>query len=41
MIDGGLNKENVPLGPLLVNARALDVIVASDGSADTDNNFPE
>lgn len=31
LIDGGLNLENVPLGPLLVKARDVDFIVAADG----------
>ena len=30
LIDGGLNLENVPLGPLLVNSRDLDFIIAAD-----------
>ena len=34
LIDGGSNLENIPLGPLFVNARKLDVIVAVDASAD-------
>ena len=31
LIDGGLNLENIPLGPLLVNSRDVDFIVAVDG----------
>ena len=31
LIDGGLNLENVPLGPLLVNSRDVDFILAADG----------
>jgi lysophospholipase len=31
LIDGGLNLENVPLGPLLVNSRDVDFILAVDG----------
>jgi len=41
LVDGGLNKENVPLGPLLVKARHLDVIVAIDASADDSDNWPQ
>ncbi|KAJ3725767.1 phospholipase B [Lentinula raphanica] len=40
LIDGGSNGENIPLNPLLVKAREVDVIVAVDGSADTDDNWP-
>ncbi|ORY80202.1 AMP-binding domain-containing protein [Leucosporidium creatinivorum] len=38
--DGGENGENVPLGPLLVKARELDIILAIDASADTDFFWP-
>jgi lysophospholipase len=41
LIDGGLNLENVPLGPLFVRARGLDTIVAVDGSADETDNWPK
>jgi lysophospholipase len=34
LIDGSSNGENVPLGAQFVRARALDVVVAVDGSAD-------
>ncbi|KDQ08047.1 hypothetical protein BOTBODRAFT_166340 [Botryobasidium botryosum FD-172 SS1] len=40
LIDGGLNFENVPLGPLMVKARGVDFIVAVDGSADDNNSWP-
>ncbi|KAJ3823123.1 phospholipase B [Lentinula raphanica] len=40
LIDGASNGENIPLGPLFVKARALDVIVTLDGSADDPNNWP-
>lgn len=41
MIDGGSNGENVPLGPLFVKSRDLEVIVAVDSSADTTKyNWP-
>ena len=39
LVDGGLNGENVPLMPLLVKSRAVDAILALDGSADTDDNY--
>ncbi|ETW80449.1 hypothetical protein HETIRDRAFT_384983 [Heterobasidion irregulare TC 32-1] len=34
LIDGSSNGENVPLGPMFVNARGLDVVLAVDASAD-------
>lgn len=37
LIDGGSNNENLPLGALLVKARALDVLVAIDASNDIDD----
>ncbi|KAI0028749.1 phospholipase B [Vararia minispora EC-137] len=40
LIDGSSNGENVPFGQLFVKARALDVIVCADGSADDNNNWP-
>ncbi|KAE9401546.1 phospholipase B [Gymnopus androsaceus JB14] len=40
LIDGASNGENIPLGPLFVRERALDVIVPLDGSADDPNNWP-
>ncbi|KAH9485342.1 Lysophospholipase 3 [Psilocybe cubensis] len=41
LIDGASNQENTPYGPLLVNARNIDVIVALEGSADDPvNNWP-
>ena len=40
LIDGGLNGENIPLGPLFVKSRELDVIVAIDATANTDDSFP-
>ncbi|KAF9650395.1 phospholipase B [Thelephora ganbajun] len=40
LIDGGLNLENVPLGPLLVNSRGVDFILAADASADTHDSWP-
>jgi len=41
LIDGSSNQENVPLGPMFVRARGLDLVVAVDASADTSNNFPK
>ncbi|KDR75955.1 hypothetical protein GALMADRAFT_226618 [Galerina marginata CBS 339.88] len=41
LIDGASNSENIPFGPLFVNARNLDVIVTLEGSADDPvNNWP-
>ena len=40
LIDGATNQENVPIGPLLVKARDVDVIVAIDASADDPNSWP-
>jgi len=40
LIDGGSNLENIPLGPMFVKARGLDVIIAVDGSADDYNSWP-
>ena len=40
LVDGGLNGENIPFQPLLAEARGVDVIMAMDGSADTDQNYP-
>ena len=39
LIDGGEDGEVVPLQPLLVKARNVDVIVAIDASADTSDGF--
>ncbi|KAF9017220.1 phospholipase B [Hymenopellis radicata] len=40
LIDGGSNGEVIPLGPLFVNVRAIDVIVAVDAGSDDDDNWP-
>lgn len=40
LVDSALDFQNIPLDPLLVPARALDVIFAIDSSADTDTNWP-
>lgn len=37
IVDGGENGENIPFNPLLAPARQVDVIMALDASADTDN----
>lgn len=41
IIDGGSNLENVPMGAMLVKARAVDVLIAVDGSADDTNSWPK
>jgi len=38
--DGGLDNQNIPLFPLLIPARKVNVIVAIDTSADTEDNWP-
>ncbi|KAF9071127.1 phospholipase B [Rhodocollybia butyracea] len=40
LLDGASNGENIPLAPLFVKERALDVIVPLDSSADDTNNWP-
>lgn len=40
LVDGGESDENVPLWPLIQDARSVDVIIANDNSADTDDDFP-
>ncbi|KAK9472562.1 lysophospholipase catalytic domain-containing protein [Dipodascopsis tothii] len=40
LVDGGEDNQNVPLYPLIQPARNVDVIFASDNSADTDYNWP-
>ncbi|THH04642.1 hypothetical protein EW146_g10126 [Bondarzewia mesenterica] len=40
LIDGSSNRENVPLGPMFVKARGLDVILAVDASADDPQGWP-
>ncbi|MCJ1355197.1 MAG: hypothetical protein MMC33_005188 [Icmadophila ericetorum] len=39
LVDGGEALQNLPMWPLIQNARAVDVIIANDNSADT-NNYP-
>jgi len=41
LVDGGDDEEVVPLGPLLVKARKIDVIVAIDASSDDADNWPQ
>jgi len=41
LIDGGSNEEVIPLGQLFVRARGLDVVVAVDGSWDSNSKFPK
>ncbi|CAK5281501.1 unnamed protein product [Mycena citricolor] len=41
LIDGASNGENIPYGPLFVKARALDVIVTLENSADDPNTWPK
>ena len=40
LVDGGETGAVVPLAPLLVKARNLDVIVAIDASSDDSDNWP-
>lgn len=40
LIDGGSNQENIPLGPLLVDARGVDTLVVLDGTDEDDNSWP-
>jgi len=41
LVDGGMNLENIALGPLLVKARHLDVIVVIDAGSDDPDNWPQ
>ncbi|AWU78228.1 uncharacterized protein C5L36_0E02900 [Pichia kudriavzevii] len=40
LVDGGEDNQNVPLSPLLVEDRGVDVIFSFDNSADTDFSWP-
>ena len=40
LVDGSTNKENIPIGPLLIKARNVDVIVAVDAGAEDSDNWP-
>ncbi|MBW0536398.1 hypothetical protein O181_076113 [Austropuccinia psidii MF-1] len=39
IVDGGENGENIALNPLLAPAREVDVIIASDASADSNSSY--
>jgi lysophospholipase len=41
LLDGGTNRENIPFSSLFLKARQQEVVLAIDGSADTDNNWPK
>ncbi|KIP06142.1 hypothetical protein PHLGIDRAFT_468918 [Phlebiopsis gigantea 11061_1 CR5-6] len=41
LVDGGIDGQVIPIQPLLVKARDVDVIVAIDASADTEDNFTD
>ncbi|WPH02742.1 lysophospholipase [Acrodontium crateriforme] len=38
--DGGEAGQNVPIWPLIQPARAIDILILNDNSADTSDNFP-
>lgn len=40
LVDGGESLQNIPLHPLTLTARHVDVIFAVDGSADTSTDWP-
>lgn len=40
LVDGGEDLQNIPLGPLTVSFRQLDIILAIDSSADTPTRWP-
>ncbi|KNB04609.1 lysophospholipase [Fusarium oxysporum f. sp. lycopersici 4287] len=40
LVDGGEDLQNIPLHPLLLSERQVDVIFAVDGSADTTTHWP-
>ncbi|KAF5026368.1 hypothetical protein F66182_1576 [Fusarium sp. NRRL 66182] len=40
LVDGGEDLQNIPLHPLLLSHRQVDVIFAVDGSADTKTHWP-
>lgn len=40
LVDGGEDGQNVPFYPLIQNSREVDIILAYDNSADTDDNWP-
>jgi lysophospholipase len=41
LVDGSSNQENIPLNPLFVNARELDVVVAIDSGGDDAEGWPK
>ncbi|EMD38655.1 hypothetical protein CERSUDRAFT_153657, partial [Gelatoporia subvermispora B] len=41
LVDGGEDGEVIPIQPLLVKARGVDVIVAIDAASDTEDNFSD
>ncbi|ODV60388.1 lysophospholipase 1 precursor [Ascoidea rubescens DSM 1968] len=41
LVDGGMDDQNIPLAPLIQQQRDVDLVVAFDNSADTDNNWPD
>ena len=41
LVDGGDGGEIIPLAPLLIKSRHLDVIVAIDASSDDADNWPQ
>ncbi|KAH7243748.1 lysophospholipase catalytic domain-containing protein [Fusarium solani] len=40
LVDGGEDLQNIPLHPLILSDRQVDVIFAVDGSADTETRWP-
>ncbi|KAF2091721.1 lysophospholipase [Saccharata proteae CBS 121410] len=40
LVDGGLSEQNNPIWPFIQDARAVDVLIVNDNSADTDDNWP-
>lgn len=40
LADGGLAGQNVPIWPFITGPRKVDILIASDNSADTSENFP-
>lgn len=40
LVDGGEDKQNIPLWPLLQPERQIDVVLAIDSSADTEYHWP-
>ncbi|OBZ65137.1 Lysophospholipase 1 [Grifola frondosa] len=41
LVDGGEDGEVLPIQPLLVKARGIDIIFATDATSDTDDNFAD